>query len=177
MGGMSAMRFSYIRDLMFRKTKTIVFMAVFLPSLFAAQSIWTIGPMLHVNFGDEKIKASFGLEAAYWNFTKFPYSVDLGLEIEEGKFRLYTEAQTGVGVAGISAGPVLEIQTEDSKGKFGFQASVWGNYFLGFDLRGRWVDSKTFFCPGTYVKIPIGARDENGERYEGGSSSYSDWDD
>ena len=45
-----------------------------------AQEIWTVGPMLHVNFGREKPTVSFAIEAAYWNITTFPYSVDFGIE-------------------------------------------------------------------------------------------------
>jgi hypothetical protein len=148
--------------------------ALLLPALVYSQSIWTAGPMLHVNFGAGKATFSWAIEVAYWNFDGFPYSVDAAMEFDKRKTRIYSELQTGVGLAGISAGPVLEFQKEESKLKLGWQGSVWGNYFLGFDIRARFIDSKTFFCPGMYVKGAFMGRDENGEKVE--SSSF-DWDD
>src|SRR5687768_5554084 len=75
-----------------------------------AQEIWTIGPMLHLNFGREKPTVSFAIEAAYWNVRKVPYSVDLGIEFDRRKTtRFYSELQTGIGVAGVSVGPVLQV--------------------------------------------------------------------
>lgn len=50
-----------------------------------AQTIWTVGPMLHINFGGEKTRASWGLEFAYWNFAHFPYSIDMAAEFEKKK--------------------------------------------------------------------------------------------
>src|SRR6476620_4817999 len=102
----------------------IIFILLFSSVLAKSQSIWTIGPMLHVNIGAKKFRASWGLEAAYWNFSGFPYSLDFCAEFEKKKTRLYAEAQTGVGVAGLSAGPVIEFNREESKTKAGFQFSV-----------------------------------------------------
>ncbi len=141
-----------------------------------SQSIWTAGPMLHVNFGADKIRASWGLEFSYWNFTGFPYSIDFCAEFERKRIRLYSEAQTGIGVAGLSAGPVIEFQTDNKKVKGGFQFSVWANYYWGFDFRMRFIDKHTFIAPGTYLKVPFYARDENGEEYERSSSGDWDWD-
>ena len=147
-------------------------------SRVSSQTIWTVGPMLHVNFGGEKTRASWALEFAYWNFSHFPYSFDFAAEFQKGRIRLYTEAQTGIGIAGISSGPVLEIQTDNPALKVGFQCSVWGNYYLGFDLRLRFIDGKTFICPGTYVKGGFNARDEDGEKIEGdGHTIFDDLDD
>jgi len=159
---------------MYRRYLFLFFLAVFAGGSFS-QTIWTAGPMLHVNFGDKKIRASWGLEFAYWNFRSFPYSIDFCAEFEKKKIRLYTEAQTGIGVAGISAGPVLEFQTAESKTRLGFQTSVWGNYYWGFDFRMRFIDGKVFTCPGTYLKVGFMARDENGEKIE--NSGDHDWDD
>src|SRR5687768_7025122 len=164
-------------DAVTRKIASRIYLAVFLlgfPAHALAQSIWTIGPMLHVNFGAGKVRPSVALECAYWNFDGFPYSVDFAAEFEKKKMRFYSELQTGVGLAGISAGPVVEFQKEESKVKLGWQGSVWGNYFLGFDIRARFIDKKAFFCPGVYVKGGFNGRDENGKKIE--SSSF-DWDD
>src|SRR5690349_7360633 len=131
---------------MLRKIFFVSFLFLIVNSSFA-QSIWTAGPMLHVNFGDKKIRASWGLEFAYWNFNNFPYSVDFCAEFEKKKFRLYAEAQTGIGVAGLSAGPVLEFNRLDSKTSLGFQTSVWANYYWGFDFRMRFINGRVFTCP------------------------------
>lgn len=141
-----------------------------------SQTILSAGPMLHVNFGGEKIRASWGFEVAWWNFSGFPYSIDVCPEFEKKKFRLYAEIQTGIGVAGISAGPVLEFQTEEKKIRAGVQTSIWANYYWGFDFRMRFIDHKTLICPGTYLKVPFNGRDENGERFES-SGNNRDWDD
>ncbi|MFN5183371.1 MAG: hypothetical protein ACK5D5_10160 [Bacteroidota bacterium] len=143
--------------------KYFFFLLVFIFSKnISSQSIWTIGPMLHVNFGDSKTRCSWNLEAAYWNFSGFPWSVDMALEFEKQKFRFYSEIQTGVGVAGLSSGPVLEFNREEHKLAFGWQASVWGNYYWGFDLRYRRIGDKSFFAPGTYLKVAFNGRDKYG---------------
>lgn len=144
--------------------------------LVPAQSIWTAGPMLHFNIGGGKSRTSFGVEFAYWNFSRFPYSYDFCAEFASKRIRLYSELQTGVGIAGISGGPVLEFQTDSSRVKLGFQASIWANYYLGVDMRVRFIDKKAFFCPGTYVKVGFNARDENGEKVKLSEFS-SDYDD
>ena len=131
---------------------------------FPCQSVWTAGPMLHFNIGGGKSKTSFGIEVAYWNFSHFPYSYDFCTEFEKKRIRLYSEFQTGIAVAGISAGPVIEFQTDSSKVKLGFQTSVWANYYLGVDIRTRFIGGKAFFCPGSYVKVGFNARDENGDK-------------
>lgn len=146
-------------------------------SYFAsAQTIWTVGPMLHVNFGGGKAKVSYSVEVAYWNFSGFPYSIDFAAEFESKRIRLYSEAQTGVGVAGVAAGPVLEFQTDKSATKLGLQVSLWGNYFLGFDLRYRVVGSQSSFCPGIYVKTGFAGRDKDGNEIHS-TSHWHDLDD
>jgi hypothetical protein len=143
-------------------------------SIFSrAQTIWTVGPMLHVNFGAKKIRVSYALEFAYWNFSHFPYSIDFAAEYEKKRIRFYSELQTGIGVTGVAAGPVLEFQTDSSKVKLGFQYSFWANYYWGFDFRMRFIDNHTFLAPGTYLKVGFNGRDENGERIEHHSD---DWD-
>lgn len=142
-----------------------------------SQSIWTIGPMLHININDKKLKCSYSLEVAYWNFNGFPWSIDGALEFERKKFRLYTEGQTGFGLGGISSGPVLEFNKEDKKTYLGWQSSVWGNYYLGFDIRYRKINGKKFFGLGTYLKTGFNGRDKNGDKIKSSSNSYNDWDD
>ena len=119
------------------------------------QEIWTIGPMFHLNFGDKKRSVSFAIEAAYWNVKGFPHSVDFAIEFDKGKLRLYSEAQTGIGITGVSLGPVLEFNFRESKTRVGLQGSCWANYFLGLDYRIRFIDKKKFHCVGLYGKLPF----------------------
>ncbi|HET6244236.1 MAG: hypothetical protein H0V01_15780 [Bacteroidetes bacterium] len=135
---------------------------------------WMFGPMVHVNFGGEKTSVSYALEFSYWNYRSFPYSFDFAFELEKGKMRIYSEAQTGVGFAGIAAGPVLEYSSIAQKLNLGFQGSVWGNYFWGFDMRVRNVGGETYFSPGTYLKLPTAIF--TSEFYENNNSSGWDWD-
>lgn len=147
---------------------------VFYSTTSMAQEIWTIGPMLHFSFGGEKRSTAFSIEAAYWNITHFIYSVDMGLEIERGKLRLYSEGQTGLGVTGISLGPVIEFNFPESKVRAGVQGSCWINYIFGVDYRARFIDGKKFHYAGIYAKVPMATSGlEDGD----GSTSYDDWDD
>jgi hypothetical protein len=149
----------------------LVIATCFAPTVKAqTNEVWMLGPMLHFNFGGEKRHISFALELAYWNYDKFPYSFDGGIEFEKQKIRLYSEVQTGIGVAGLAAGPLIEFQTKEKTIKGGFQGSLWGNYFLGFDLRVRRTGKETFFSPGTYFKVPLGIFG-----HQGSSSSHNDW--
>ena len=93
------------------------------------------------------------------------------------KIRLYTEAQTGFGLGGISSGPVIEINKEEKKTTIGWQSSIWGNYYLGFDFRYRKINGKKFFCLGSYLKTGFNSKDENGNEIKSSSNSYSNWDD
>ena len=154
-----------------------ILLILFWSSSFSfCQTIWSAGPMLHVNIGNQKVKVSWGLEFAYWNFRNVPYSFDFCTEFEKKRIRLYGEVQTGIGVAGISAGPVIEIQTDTPAIKLGYQASIWGNYYLGFDFRYRRIGKKSFYCPGTYLKIPFNGLDENGEKVDGSNSNGNSFD-
>jgi hypothetical protein len=137
-------------------------------ALAQTNEVFMIGPMLHLNIANKKRPLSFGIELSYWNYDNFPYSVDGCVEFEKGKIRLYSEVQTGIGVAGISAGPVLEFQTTAHAVKVGYQASIWGNYFLGFDVRLRRIGKETYICPGIYGKLPFG--------YGEGPDGDNDWD-
>jgi hypothetical protein len=137
-----------------------------------SQRIWTMGPMIHFNFGGEKPRVSYSFEVAYWNLDHFFYSIDGGLEVESGKFRLYSELQTGIGLAGIACGPVLEINTRQGGTHLGVQGSVWANYFLGMDVRKRWVNKTTYTSLGLYVKAPFASSGSNND----GNESHHHWD-
>jgi hypothetical protein len=106
----------------------------------------------------------------------FPIVLIFVLNLKKKRIRLYGEVQTGIGVAGISAGPVIEIQTDTPSIKLGYQASIWGNYYLGFDFRYRRIGKKSFYCPGTYLKIPFNGLDENGEKVDGSNSNGDSFD-
>jgi hypothetical protein len=135
------------------------------------QEVWMVGPMLHFNFGNKEIHTSFGIELSYWNYDNFPYSFNGALEFEKKKIRLYGEAQCGIAVAGLSMGPVMEFRTDEGKLKLGLQGSVWGNYFLGFDLRYRYISGGSVISPGVYVKLPVGIGDSETDHHDW------DWDD
>jgi hypothetical protein len=132
-----------------------------------AQEIWTVGPMMQINFGGEKKwSVSYALEGAYWNADAFPYSIDMGLEFEKGKFRIYSEAQTGIGLTGISVGPVLQLGKNGIK--LGLQTTFWVNYILGLDYRIRFIEKTRYHCAGLYVKLPV----ETSGLDSGSSGSY-----
>ncbi len=138
-----------------------------------AQSLWTIGPMLHINFGKEKNHFSFALEVAYWNIKNVPYSIDGGIEFSKKRTRFYSEVQTGIGVAGVSLGPVLEINKVEHKVHFGYQTTFWLNYWIGVDYRYRRIDKTNFKCIGLYGKLPFSTKDMESTN----GKNYSGWDD
>jgi len=141
-----------------------------------SQEIWTIGPMLHVNFGGgEKRSTSFAIEAAYWNAIKFPYSVDFAVEFDRGRVRLYSEAQTGIGLTGLSLGPVVEFANNGTR--LGVQGSCWANYFLGVDYRIRFIDKKRFHAVGLYAKLPLATAGlSDGSHHSSTWTHFDDWD-
>jgi hypothetical protein len=148
--------------------KALITLFVFSFMLSSAQEFWTIGPMLKINFGGEKKwTVSYALEGAYWNVSAFPHSADVGLEFEKGKFRIYSEAQTGIGVAGLSAGPVLQF---GSGIKLGWQGSLWVNYYLGADYRIRFIEKERYHCVGLYAKVPFSTN------ASGSDGDSGDWD-
>ncbi|MFA6521943.1 MAG: hypothetical protein WCT53_06220 [Candidatus Gracilibacteria bacterium] len=113
----------------------------------------TAGPMIHWSFGGNENFFSIGIEAAYWDLEVFPKSIDLGFEFDKKSVRIYSELQTGLWVAGISSGIVLEFIKEEIT--VGFQGSVWGNFFGGVDVRYRRLNDVNFICPGIYGKYPF----------------------
>lgn len=137
-----------------------------------SQEVWTIGPMFHYNFGGEKRHFSFAIETAYWNLKHFYYSIDGGLEFGKKRIRLYSEAQTGIGLVGVGCGPVLEINTAEGKAHLGLQTTIWANYYVGLDYRYRRIDKTNFNCIGIYAKVPFAT---SGMSSSGGGSH--NWDD
>lgn len=132
----------------------------------------TFGIMLHWNFGESEFRSfSYGLEAAYWSFEKDPeasgflsntpksgrhgYGLDLGIEADRSAVRLYSEPQVGwplAGIAGLSAGPVLEIPRSGGTAHLGIQASGWVAALAGLDFRYRRMDGKNHQAVGLMGK-------------------------
>ena len=143
-------------------------------TLSFAQEIWSIGPMLHFNFGGEKPRTTFSIETAYWNIDAFPYSVDFAVEFGRNKVFIYSEVQTGIGITGVSFGPVVQLSSKYGS-HIGVQGSCWANYILGFDYRIRFIDHQKLNYIGSYIKVPFATSgfDDDGNN----SSSWGDWDD
>ena len=139
-----------------------------------AQEVWTVGPMLHLNFGRGKPTVSFAMEAAYWNVKNVPYSVDFGIEFDRRKTtRFYSELQTGIGVAGVSVGPVFQVGGGDGA-KLGLQGTAWINYYIGLDYRMRFFRDQTHRAGGLYAKLPVSTT--GFENADGDSGDWDDWD-
>jgi hypothetical protein len=156
-----------------RKILIITALLFIVNSNVLAQEIWTVGPMLHANFGRGKPTVSFAIEGAYWNVSQFPYSVDFGIEFDRRKTtRFYSELQTGIGVAGISVGPVLQVGGGDGA-KLGLQGTAWINYYLGLDYRMRFFRGQKHQSAGLYAKLPVATTGlDDGD----GGDSWGDWD-
>ena len=123
-------------------------------STAAYSQIVMVGPMVQFNFEGKKVKPSFAIEASYWLLKDFPYGFDAALEFQKGKFRIYTEAQTGIGLAGVSAGPFIEF-AKSSPVKAGVQFTAWANYYIGADVRIRVYNGPDIFSAGVYGKLPV----------------------
>jgi hypothetical protein len=152
----------------------IIAVLLFMANLSAlAQEIWTIGPMMHVNFGRGKPTVSLAIEAAYWNVRGVPHSVDFGIEFDRRKTtRFYSELQTGIGVAGVSVGPVLQVGGGDGA-RLGLQGTAWINYYIGLDYRMRFFRGQKHRAVGLYAKLPVATTGLEGD---GDSSDWGDWD-
>src|ERR1044071_8535870 len=107
---------------MMKKLQLLLAWGVLFPVSVFAQEIYMIGPMIHFNFSEHQCHVSYAIEASYWNIDHFPYSADVGLEFEKGKFRIYSEAQTGVGLIGVASGPFIEF-AKDKGVRGGLQLS------------------------------------------------------
>lgn len=143
-----------------------------------AKEVFTIGPTIHFNFDKPKFNVSYGMECAYWTWDGFPRSVDAGIEFGGKKFRIYSEAQTGIALMGIALGPVLQFNFAESKVNLGFQSSFWMNYFIGIDVRFRRIGGTKVFSPGIYGKLPFGYGfyDDTNTTTDGDSHGSWDWD-
>ncbi|WP_266203209.1 hypothetical protein [Pontibacter kalidii] len=152
------------------KNKLLLLVALLAFSSAKAQDVFSVGPALHFNFGDKKPKVSWGVEASLWWFEdQFPVSGSLGFDRRKGSTVLYMQAQTGIGIAGVSAGPYLELRKEDVA-VLGLQTDYWVNYFAGLNYRVRYNGEGKQRALGIYVKAPMqfGLDDEDGEE--------DDWD-
>ncbi|MEJ8803573.1 hypothetical protein [Pontibacter sp. H249] len=156
------------------KYKLLLLIVLLTFSAAQAQDVFSVGPALHFNFGDKKPKVSWGVEASLWWFEdQFPISGNLGLDRRKGSTILYAQAQTGIGVAGISAGPYLEFRKEDAP-VLGMQTDYWINYFAGLNYRIRYSGEGKQKALGFYLKAPLGVGldDTDGEE----SDWEWDWD-
>jgi len=129
--------------------------------------------MVSLNFEGKKVIPSYAIEASYWHIKGFPYGFDAALEFQKGKFRIYSEAQTGIGLVGLSAGPFIEF-AKGSKPKAGLQITGWANYYLGVHVRGRFYKGPDQFAAGIYAKLPAYVDDEY---KDDGEFDWWDWDD
>jgi hypothetical protein len=139
------------------KIKSLII--ILLSNLTIAQSnldpVFFVGPMVHYNIGREVNRFSFSLEASAWLVNMelpLPLSVDLGIEFERKKVRVYSELQTGA-LLGLSVGPVVEFSENDPV--IGFQSSIWAAFFTGFDMRYRRINKSNIYAPGFFIKAPI----------------------
>jgi len=158
-------------------TKLFIYILIGFPIVTFAQ-YWSVldreavlvGPMIHYNFNGS---FTFGIEASYWNRRwetsindfEFAQGLDIGIEMFKPKvessylhnFRIYSEYQCGILVAGNSIGPFIEFSLdESSKTKVGIQNTLWGAYmFIGGDLRILKYTDRTESLIGSYVKVPF----------------------
>ena len=155
-----------------KKSSSIRIIIIFLVSVMFSklysqknEILGLIGPSFHFNFDKGgKMKFSGGLEFSGWFVKNGGGSggpgFDVGIEFEQGKIRLYSEAQYGL-IGGASAGPVLQYSFSDKKICTGFQTSVWLSFFLGGEIRGRFMQDGIYFSPGVFVKLPTNAGEFN----------------
>ncbi|WP_347159581.1 hypothetical protein [Pontibacter chitinilyticus] len=143
-----------------RAVKKLLFVPVLLLLLLPAvqaQDVFSVGPALHYNFGQKQPKVSWGIEAALWWYKDgFPISGNLGFEHRKNSTILYTQAQTGIALAGVSAGPYLEFKKDEATVKLGLQTDYWINYFVGLNYRIRYNGAGKEKALGMYLKAPIG---------------------
>jgi hypothetical protein len=122
----------------------------------ANRSMGWIGPMLHWNYGDHGSRFGIGLEGSHWFAGKgLPMGVDFGLEWEtSGKFRLYSEGELSLFIAGLGCGPVLEWGGEGFR--WGLQSTMFMNYGGGVDFRWREMGTREeIHAGGAFFKYPL----------------------
>ena len=121
-----------------------------------AQDAVSVGPMVHFNFGDKKPRVSWGVEAAVWWLEgERPISANLGFDRRAGSTIIYSQAQTGILIAGLSLGPFIELRKEE-KPLVGLQTDFWANYFAGVNYRTRVGGGGFRHALGGYAKLPMG---------------------
>jgi hypothetical protein len=154
------------------KYKLLLILILLAISNVNAQDVFSVGPAFHYNFGDKKPKVSWGVEASLWWFEdyKVPFSANLGIDRRKGSTILYTQAQTGLAVIGISAGPYIEFKKEEPT-VLGLQTDYWVNYYTGLNYRVRYTKGAPQKAIGLYLKVPIGVGLE-----DDGDDSDWDWD-
>ncbi len=145
-----------------------LFILILLPIISSSQ-IFTIGPVISWNFSDKQCKFSGGFEFGILalpiiteNNNETFLSLELGLDFERAKSRLYSEFKLikyipGKGIPviyGISAGPVMEWD-KTAKTTYGFQSTVYTWYFVGANFKYRRINGKNHFGPGMFFKIPF----------------------
>ena len=128
-----------------------------------AQDVFSVGPAFHFNFGEQRPKVSWGVEASIWWFKdQIPVSANLGFDRRAGSTILYSQVQTGIGIAGVSAGPYIEFKKENTP-IIGLQTDYWLNYYAGLNYRVRYGKGGNQKALGLYLKAPVmlGPEDEN----------------
>ncbi len=102
----------------------------------------TFGPRVAISYG--KIwDINLGFETSYWNYDHWDYGFGRGLSINvgfdyylKGRIDVYSELQTGIGLAGLSAGGFRTVYG-DFPG-WGIQSTIWGLYMVGGDYRFKY---------------------------------------
>ena len=151
-----------------RKPKIlIIIISTTLLPLAGFSQIYTIGPTINWNFRNKQCKVSGGIELGiigilieYNENNGGVLSLELGLDFEKNRNRLYTEIRFtqynkySPVLVGISAGPVLEWG-KDCKTAIGIQTSAYGWCIAGINFRYRYVNNKSTYGPGMFLKIPF----------------------
>ena len=142
---------------MFQQIRLFILILLLNSTLVSAHYIM-FGPTLNWKIGKSFFSnLSVGFEYSQWEeLNEVLVGIDYAVEFNFSKniLRFYSEAQIGFGVAGLSAGPVLEISEIDGLNS-GFQSTVWGGFFGLVDFRLRkMVDKKMVKSLGIMGKIP-----------------------
>jgi hypothetical protein len=123
----------------------------------AYSQVILLGPTIHYNFGGGSKSFSWGIEASSWiSVIKGPDSppigLDLGVEFERGKLRLYSELESGMMFGG-SVGYAHEFTADGNTG--GLQCSMWLAVFGGIEWRYRRMNKQNYFVTGGFLKLPV----------------------
>ncbi len=127
----------------------IGFVALSFGMLRAQTPVYTLGPMIHIYFGQDKTNLGVGFEGAIYSRIG---GIDLGFELRGRNLILYTEYEYSKIFYGLAAGPFIQLKNGDNKFLFGIQGSLWANFFFGLDYRLRGAKNFTEHGPGMYFK-------------------------